>query len=435
METIYDMTTILAKYTTVLAQARMGNTYYLPAIGYMSDGTAEIIYDKLGYDSLGRDVGGYNAAGYNLDGFKKDGYSDAGYDKYDYDRDGYDRAGYDKNGYDRYGYDRAGYDKSGYGRNGYDQNGYDQNGYNANGYDRNGYDKSGYDKNGYDRNGNKKNIIASYSAIEEKTEEALVEINKTNFPGLYQILKERGYDDNQDGYLSESECNSVTYFGTGKKVSSLEGIRYFPNLNQLSLPKYTGTKITITKKNIKLMVLKVSSQKTKLKIDAPYIKYLDLSTDDEVEDVKVNSKLKTLDISNCKKLKYLYVVQNLSTLKLPGKGNDLRFIECQNLKVKSLDLKNCVKLGYLCITDTSNLKSLKLSNNTNLRGIVVIRNKKLKSIDASKSKKLSAVYVYGNQNDATLKKNIKLPKGKNVKFPKNLIPLFKIEKVYSKWQD
>lgn len=454
METIYDMTTILAKYTSILAHEESENTYYWPSVGYLSDGTAEIIYDKIGYDALdynvnGYDIDGYNAAGYNIGGYKKDGYNDAGYDKYGYDRNGYDRLGYnkygyDKNGYDRAGYDKDGYDKSGYNKSGYDKSGhdrtsYDKNDHEQNSYDQNSYEQNIYNANDYDKNSYKKKLPASYSVKEEQKKETLVKINKTNFQGLYKLLKEKYYDDNQDGYLSASECKVITYLQIIKKVSSLEGIRYFPNLNSLSLQEYTGTKITITKENKKLKTLNVSSQKTKLIIDAPFIKQLnvermDLSDINGPEDLKINSKFKTLDISNCKNLKHLYVVQKLSTLIMPKKDNELQFVECQNLKVKSLNLKNCVKLGYLCITDSYNLKSLKLSNNTNLEGIVLIRNKKFISVDASKSKKLSAVYVYGNQNDSILKKNIKLPKGKNVKFPRNLIPLFKIEKKYRKWQ-
>ena len=68
------------------------------AVGYLSDGTAEIIYDDTGYDCLG-----FNREGWSCD-----------------DADAVDWQGYDREGYDAYdGYNREGYDRSGHTIEGY----------------------------------------------------------------------------------------------------------------------------------------------------------------------------------------------------------------------------------------------------------------------------------------------------------------------------
>ena len=151
-----------------------------------------------------------------------------------------------------------------------------------------------------------------------------------------------------------------------------------------------------------------------------------------------SSKLKTLDISSCEKVKVLTIIQsNLSTLKLPKKNNNLQLVDFEGLKVTNLNLQNYAKLACVCISDISNLKSLNFSKNTNLRGLELYRNRKLTKIDVSKSQKLSAIYLYGNlsgnKGDISLKKNITLPKGETVKFPSTNIPLQKIRSKYEKW--
>jgi hypothetical protein len=118
---VYDMTTIASKYSTVLAfdtTSFDNTTYTMPVVGYLSDGTAEIIYDVDGYDALGYDKDGYNVSGYDIDGYDKAGYNASGYNKDGYDKDGYNASGYDKDGYDKDGYDLSGYNKDGVNKNG-----------------------------------------------------------------------------------------------------------------------------------------------------------------------------------------------------------------------------------------------------------------------------------------------------------------------------
>ena len=64
-------------------------------------------------------------------------------------------------------------------------------------------------------------LLANVSKAEGLQEETMVKINKTNFPGFYQVLKEKAYDINKDGYLSTSECNVIGSFTIKKEVSSL----------------------------------------------------------------------------------------------------------------------------------------------------------------------------------------------------------------------
>ncbi|WP_310603196.1 hypothetical protein [Anaerosporobacter sp.] len=266
--------------------------------------------------------------------------------------------------------------------------------------------------------------VTEESQIEDEVQkEVKIKINKTNFPGLYQTLKDKKYDTDEDGYLSEYECRCVFWIQTPKAVSSLEGIENFPNLSTMYLANYTGTKITITKTNEKLKWLYITPKKSKLTINAPYVKRLGVQLIEFREDgtismgnVRVGSTLKTLDISTCKNVQVLEIIQSkLSTLKLPNKNSNLQWVCLESLSIGKLDFQNYKNLAYLRLAKVSNLKSLNLSKNTNLRAMEIYSKTKLKKIDVSNSKKLSAIYLF--QENDSLKKSIILPKGKTVKFP------------------
>ena len=88
--------TDFSRYESILCAIR---TDYYPeqlfafAIGYLPDGTPEIIYKDTGYDIMGFDRDGWNRAGFNWQGWDREGYDYDGYDA-----KGYDRTGYNENG-------------------------------------------------------------------------------------------------------------------------------------------------------------------------------------------------------------------------------------------------------------------------------------------------------------------------------------------------
>lgn len=275
---------------------------------------------------------------------------------------------------------------------------------------------------------------------EEPSEKIIVKIDKTNFPGLHEVLKEEWYDTNRDGYLSELECSRITTIQSTKEVSSLDGITYFPNLFVIRLQNYTGTKMTVTKENDKVQWISVTPNNKKLTIDAPYINKLDVKTLFIEEDgiihgwQEVGSTIKTLDISSCDNVKVLEIYQKkLTSLKMPKENDNLRSVSLKELKVKTITLQNYGNLAYLNLDGLSNVTNINLKKNKSLLGIELYRNTKLLKVDVSDSKKLKAIYLFANNEK--LKKGIKLPQGKKVKFPNNNISLKEIMADNSAWQD
>lgn len=262
-----------------------------------------------------------------------------------------------------------------------------------------------------------------------------IAINKTNFPGLYKVLTSKDYDLNKDGYLSFEECEALQWLQTEKAVSTLKGIEYFPYLNNIYIANYTGTTLTIPK-NKKVNTLWVDSKKSKLIVNAPKLQSLNVMKFSLVEENGkmhpaagnsiASKKLKNLDVSKCKELHDLGVIQDkITTLKLPKKKNNkLRWICLEKMDVKTVQFKECPNLAYIRMADMAKLKSMDLTKNPKILALELYRNKNLTKINASKCKKIKEIYLYyPNKN---LKKNIKLPKGKKVKYPKNNRSITKI---------
>jgi Leucine-rich repeat (LRR) protein len=97
------------------------------------------------------------------------------------------------------------------------------------------------------------------------------------------------------------------------------------------------------------------------------------------------------DLSGFTALKKLYVLSNVSSLKLP---NSLIYLDASGNKLLSLDTTLCTKLKGLNIS-SNRLTDIDVSNNRNLRDLSCFNNL-LKEINISKNRKLETLYCFGN---------------------------------------
>lgn len=237
-----------------------------------------------------------------------------------------------------------------------------------------------------------------------------VKINKTNFPGMYSVLKNGGkyssldgakkidYDKNDDGWLDPAEINDIWILGTcnvtkkvnGKykttkapNISSFKGIEYLTNLSNVSIARYSGKTADLSKCSVgsvwidgitaKQFTLNAPSAKT-VHVEADYgtkMTKMDLSKCGNVIDLDAygNEGTKTLKLpKNKKKLKILSLSEiGLKSINLNEYTNlqQVYFYECD---AKSIKVNKCKKLRYIYFYFCDNIKSLNLKSNTKLRG-------------------------------------------------------------------
>jgi len=108
----------------------------------------------------------------------------------------------------------------------------------------------------------------------------------------------------------------------------------------------------------------------------------------------IHSKLKRLDFSKNKKLRYV-IVNGTKALEEITFSENCQSISLYNTSVKELDLNSVKKLKYFDYINGP-LESIDLSNNTNLEK-VDIENTNIKSVDIKMLKNLRNFICYGLQ--------------------------------------
>lgn len=194
-------------------------------------------------------------------------------------------------------------------------------------------------------------VIPSFSGVENVSgEQRSVAGDEDNFlipdPVFRQFCVEYGYADDK-GYIIPAEAAKVTWLSLGRKsVSSLEGIRYFTGLEKLTC-------------------------------------YF--------------TRLVSLDVSGCKKLKELYCNHNPSLVSLNVKGcTSLERLYCYNTSITSLDVSDCKALVYLRCHDNASLDEL------NVRGCPAMtelycHNDRFTGLSLAGCTALKTLYCYGNR--------------------------------------
>lgn len=226
-----------------------------------------------------------------------------------------------------------------------------------------------------------------------------IAINNRNFNGLKAFAKKQ--DTDGDGYLSTDELRKVFRINDdtnqdGKvdvKITGLGGIENFPNVDSVTLLKYSKSKLTIPKSSsVKWLTLYDVNTKS-LKIDAPGVQSIDLKN----KKFSFKRKLKKIDISNCSSLVHFdnnYCSDYITQLKLPKQKNNLRSISLYKMKCNSLNLSKYKNLQEVTVL-VSTMKSVNLSKCKKLLYVYFYNCGKLKSVKVNKASKLRHLNWYG----------------------------------------
>jgi uncharacterized repeat protein (TIGR02543 family) len=193
-------------------------------------------------------------------------------------------------------------------------------------------------------------------------------IDAEHFPDEdFRAFVSKNYDLDQDGVLSEQECNAVEIMELGGgKIASLEGIEYFPNL---------------------------------IKLDCSYqnIRSLDVSQNTKLENLycQANFSLKQLDVSANSQLKGLCCSQTgISNLDLSD-NELLEWVECTGTSLSTLDLSGKTRLQTVRCSSNSNLTQLNLEGCYALQ-ILDCYKCNLQTLDLSDLKNLSVLDCHSN---------------------------------------
>lgn len=252
----------------------------------------------------------------------------------------------------------------------------------------------------------------NYSSWSEISEIIYVKINKTNFPGMYKLLKKGGkqlnfidgsyishiYDKNGDGWLDPREIYDIsglytasvkktkdgkTYYEPHVKVSSLEGIEYLTNLFSIHLIQYSGTRIDCSN-NPRLHNIDVRGiTSKKITIISPTANSI------QVEATYTNKNFKSINLSKCPNAIQITAYGNDGTpkLTLPKAKTTLKELSVSELGMKTLNLNEYTGLQLLYVYN-SDITNVKINKCTDLRYLYFYYCSNIKSLDLSKNKKL-----------------------------------------------
>lgn len=248
-------------------------------------------------------------------------------------------------------------------------------------------------------------------------EMVFVKIDKTNFPGMYKVMKNGStriniitgavekiiYDKNGDGWLDPVEADAVYTIVTtdiSKKVngkykltkatsiSSFEGVEYFPNLYSIQVMRYSGKKADLSKCSAVHVEFRRHASK-QLTVIAPNAKTVRV-----IEPLKDNTQI---DLKKCSSAVSIEVnadnTKGTKVLKLPKKKTKLKLLDLCKVQVKSLNLNAYTKLQqlYMYRCDT---KSVKVNKCKNLRYVYICQCRKIKSLNLKSNKKLRGADFY-----------------------------------------
>ena len=191
-----------------------------------------------------------------------------------------------------------------------------------------------------------------------------IAINDVNFPDhVFREYVSDNFDKDNDGYLSEEECEAVTTVnigGTSSRdggITSLKGIEHFVNLESLYCYYNSGLTSLDVRNNTAL---------TSLNCDNTGITELDVSNNTMLTDLTCSSSgITALDVRNNTALTNLYC-NNTGITELNVSNNTLLDrLYCYSTEITDLDVSNNTALTYLWCFDTE-ITKLDVSKNTDL---------------------------------------------------------------------
>ena len=224
-----------------------------------------------------------------------------------------------------------------------------------------------------------------------------ININKTFTGFLKFCMKDKCYDENEDGYLSAKEIRKIHYIGYAnrdgkidlKGISKLKYIetlvfdaKYLTNLDEikelsrlkklkLNVEKFEKNKVLDLRKNHRIQEINVAGYygKNQIKIGKNHIKKLNLkNVNGGAEAVGKCSEIEKLRIVGDQTSKYM-VIKNNKHIKSISLGSRMEALEkvtvkfCKNLEKLDIYTKSRAKLN--------NLKSIEVLNNKKMKYIEV----------------------------------------------------------------
>ena len=248
-----------------------------------------------------------------------------------------------------------------------------------------------------------------------------IELSSYYFPDdAFREYLKTTFDKSGDKKLQPAERNAVKEINvSGKNISNLYGIQFFPNLNKLDCSSNQLTILDVHE-NTALQELSCSENRlTSLDVSQNAALQGLYCYDNELTklDVRQNTalvalscsqnRLTELDVRQNPALDYLSCYKNsLSSLDV-SQNAALQELSCENNQLTELDVSQNAALRLLRC-DSNRLTSLDVTQNTALTGLTCEQNK-LSSLDVSQNTALVSLYCNSNQlSSLDVTKNTKL---------------------------
>jgi hypothetical protein len=236
-----------------------------------------------------------------------------------------------------------------------------------------------------------------------------VAINAANFPDdVFRAYISEYYDTDEDGVLSPSEIEDVTYIYIETTVKSLMGVSYFTSLRELSGYDAKVESIDLSGLNaiesvnlwqcdqLKELVLGENSSLTYLSCIGSPLEAIDVSGLSALKELHLcESNISSLSVRENKALEELYCYENKLTSVDVSANTELRLLQCSNNSIAKLDISNNKKLQSLTCRECQ-LTTLDLTNAPALTSLSCEGNK-LTTLDISNNPLLEILYCHGNQ--------------------------------------
>ncbi|BDD06564.1 T9SS type A sorting domain-containing protein [Aureibacter tunicatorum] len=263
-----------------------------------------------------------------------------------------------------------------------------------------------------------------------------IEIPDENFE---QALIDAGHDPIKDGYIVNEAAKKIQNLDIKNKgISSLAGIESFINLSSLDC-SHNDIKSLDLSENKKLNYLSCQNNQlanlnleqnialTTLKCENNSITSLDIENNIELDYLDATgNQITSLDLTGNSKISILYISENqLKDINLENLS-ELKHFRCGNNQLDSLNVNNNLKL-YTIDCRSNNLSSLDFTNNKELEYIYCHKNS-LVELDVSKNDKLiNLICGENNLTKLDISKNLNLS---GLSCTNNLLYCIKVASAY-----
>lgn len=215
--------------------------------------------------------------------------------------------------------------------------------------------------------------------------------NIVNIPdaNLKGAILATGIDTNNDGNIQQIEALQLVnfyYFNQNARISSMEGIQYFYNLESLNCPDHLFSSVDVSSlTNLKYLTLNLNENLVNLNING-------LSN---IEELFLNqTSLSNINVTLLQNLKKLSLTGGSITSLDLSNSNLLTQLECSGNSLTSLNLSNLTNLEIL-LCYNNNLTSLILPNNASL-GSLICNDNQLTSLDLSVLNNVQILQCFNN---------------------------------------